>query len=253
MAIQVKNAEQLDRMRAAGEITAMCHSYLKKMIKPGVTTKELDAAAEEFILSRGAVPSFKGYRDFPASICASVNSEVIHGIPGPRVLKAGDIVSVDIGVYKDGFHGDSSRTYAVGDISPEDMRLITAARESFFAGIKFASAGRHLYEISAAVQEFVERNGFSVVRDYVGHGIGKKLHEDPEIPCYKPKSRGPKLYPGMVLAVEPMVNAGSYEVYVRDDNQTVITKDGRNSAHYENTFIITKDKPELLTAADEDI
>jgi len=176
MAIAIKNAEQLNLMRAAGRLTAECQRYLKNLIKPGVTTMELDAAAEQFLTDRGATPSFKGYRDFPASICASVNDEVIHGVPGARVLKQGDIVSIDVGVYIGGFHGDASRTYAVGLIKPEDEKLIAVARESFFKGMKYAVAGGHLHDISAAIQEHVEKNGFSVVRDYVGHGIGAKLH-----------------------------------------------------------------------------
>jgi len=253
MAIQLKNADQIDRMRTAGGIVASCHSYIKSLVKPGVTTKELDAAAEEFILSRGAVPSFLGYRGFPASICASVNDEVIHGVPGPRVLKQGDIISVDIGVYINGFHGDSSRTYAVGAVSPENEKLIAVARQSFFEGMRYARAGRHLHEISGAIQNFVEANGFSVVRDYVGHGIGQKLHESPEIPCYRPPSRGPRLCPGMALAIEPMVNAGTYEISLLHNNQTVVTADGMNSAHYENTIVITGGEPELLTITDEDI
>jgi len=251
MAIPVKNAEQLNRMRAAGELVARCQEYVRAAVKPGVTTKELNDRAEEFILSNGAVPSFKGYRKFPASVCASVNDEVIHGVPGAKVLKQGDIISIDIGVFISGFHGDSSRTYAVGTVSPENERLIQVTRNSFFEGIVYARHGRHLHEISAAIQEYVEANGFSVVRDYVGHGIGQKLHESPEIPCYKPPSRGARLCKGMVLAIEPMVNAGSFEVCLRDDNLTVITKDGMNSAHYENTIVITDGEPELLTIMDE--
>ena len=251
MAIAIKNAEQLNRMRVAGRIAAECQRHIKSLIKPGVTTLELDAAAEQFLLEHGAAPSFKGYRDFPASICASVNDEVIHGIPGARVLKQGDIVSIDVGAYIGGFHGDSSRTYAVGSIKPEDEKLIAVARESFFMGMRHATAGRHLHDISAAIQDHVERNGFSVVRDYVGHGIGAKLHESPEIPCYRPASRGIRLFPGRTLAVEPMVNAGTYHVDVLKDNQTVVTRDGKNSAHYENTIVITAKEPELLTIMDE--
>ena len=250
MAVAIKNAEQLVKMRVAGRITAECQRYLKSLIKPGVTTMELDEAAEKFLVERGAAPSFKGYRDFPASICASVNDEVIHGVPGARVLKQGDIISIDIGVYIGGYHGDASRTYAVGAIKPEDEKLINVARESFFKGMRYAVAGRHLHEISAAIQDHVEANGFSVVRDYVGHGIGTKLHESPEIPCYRPVSRGIRLFSGMTLAIEPMVNAGDYHVDVLGDNQTVVTRDGRNSAHYENTVVITANQPELLTVMD---
>ena len=251
MAILVKSAEQLNRMRAAGEIAAKTHEFLRKMIKPGITTKELNRVAEEFMLKHGATPSFKGYRKFPASICTSVNYEVIHGIPNSKALKQGDILSIDIGAYIGGFHGDSSRTYAVGAISAENKRLIEVTRNSFFEGLRYARAGRHLHEISGAIQKFVEANGFSVVRDYVGHGIGKQLHEPPDIPCYKPPNRGPRLYPGMVLAIEPMVNAGASDVEILSDQITVVTKDGRNSAHYENTVVITNSEPELLTIMDE--
>ena len=252
MAIQIKNAEQLRLMRVAGELVARTHQLLKKLIVPGVTTKELDRQAEEYILSQGAKPSFKGYRDFPATICASVNQEVIHGVPGLRTLKAGDIISIDIGVFIGGFHGDSARTYAVGRISKQDEALINVTRSSFFESIKYAKAGRHLHEISGAIEKYAEANGFSVVRDYCGHGIGKQLHESPEIPCYRPPSRGPRLYPGMVLAIEPMINAGSHEVTILNDKQTVITLDGKNSAHYENTVVITDGEPELLTIMDEE-
>ena len=251
MGIPIKNAEQINRMRIAGELTAKCQKYLKTLVKPGVTTKDLNDAAEEFILSGGATPSFKGYRDFPASICASVNNEIIHGVPNSKALKQGDIVSIDVGVYIGGYHGDSSRTYAVGAISPDNEKLITVARNSFFEGMRYARAGRNLHEISAAIQAYVEANGFSVVRDYVGHGIGKDLHESPEIPHYKPRSRGPRLFPGMTLAIEPMVNAGSHEINLLGDNQTVVTRDGKNSAHYENTVLITNGEPELLTISDE--
>ena len=252
MAILIKNSEQLKLMRVAGEIAAKTHMFLKKMIRPGITTKDLNRAAEEFILSQGATPSFKGYRKFPASICTSINCEVIHGIPNSKALRQGDILSIDIGTYIGGFHGDSSRTYGVGAISEENKKLIDVTRNSFFEAIRYAKAGRNLYEISAAIQHYVELNGFSVVRDYVGHGIGKQLHEPPDIPCYKPKNRGPKLYPGMVLAIEPMVNMGSGDVELLNDNITIVTCDKKNSAHYENTVVITDKEPELLTIMDEE-
>ncbi len=247
MAITIKNDKQIEYMRIAGRITGETLNLLESEIREGITTKELDIIAEKFIRSKGAVPSFKGYGGFPASICASVNDEVIHGIPGNRKLKNGDIISVDVGAYINGYHGDAARTFAVGDVSAEAERLIDVTRQSFFEGIKFARQGCHLHEISAAVQQFAEDNGFSVVRDYVGHGIGTDMHESPQIPNYKTNSRGPKLCRGMTLAVEPMINAGDFKVEVQSDGWTVITKDKKLSAHYENTVLITDGEPELLT------
>lgn len=247
MAITIKNDKQIEYMRIAGRITGETLNLLESEIREGITTKELDIIAEKFIRSKGAVPSFKGYGGFPASICASVNDEVIHGIPGNRKLKNGDIISVDVGAYINGYHGDAARTFAVGDVSAEAERLIDVTRQSFFEGIKFARQGCHLHEISAAVQQFAEDNGFSVVRDYVGHGIGTDMQESPQIPNYKTNSRGPKLCRGMTLAVEPMINAGDFKVEVQSDGWTVITKDKKLSAHYENTVLITDGEPELLT------
>ncbi len=247
MAITVKNKKQIECMRIAGRITGEVLNLLESKIRVGVTTEELDRIAEEYIRSKGAVPSFKGYGGFPASICASVNEELIHGIPGKRALKNGDIISIDVGAYIKGFHGDAARTFAVGDVSLEAKRLIDVTKESFFQGIKFARAGNHLHEISQAVQQYVESNGFSIVREYVGHGIGKDMHEAPQIPNYKTNSRGPRLCEGMTLAIEPMVNAGDFKVKVLEDNWTVVTKDKKLSAHYENTVLITEDEPELLT------
>ncbi len=247
MAITIKTQEQIEKMRKAGKILANLDKILVKEIKPGVSTKHLDKIAEDYIRSCGAVPSFKGYAGFPASICASINEEVIHGIPGSRILKEGDIISIDMGSYIDGFHGDCARTYPVGKISPEAQKLIDVTKQSFFEGIKFAKAGCHLNEIGAAIQKYVEDNGFSVVRDYVGHGIGKNLHEDPAVYNYKTTGRGPKLAKGMVLAIEPMVNMGTYKVDVLDDDWTVVTRDGLWAAHYENTVLITDGEPELLT------
>lgn len=247
MAITIKTQEQIEKMRKAGKILADLDKILAKEVKPGVSTKHLDKIAEDYIRSCGAVPSFKGYAGFPGSICASVNEEVIHGIPGSRILKEGDIISIDMGSYIDGFHGDCARTYPVGKISPEAQKLIDVTKQSFFEGIKFAKAGCHLNEIGAAIQKYVEDNGFSVVRDYVGHGIGKNLHEDPAVYNYKTTGRGPKLAKGMVLAIEPMVNMGTYKVNVLDDDWTVVTKDGLWAAHYENTVLITDGEPELLT------
>lgn len=247
MAITIKNDKQIEYMRIAGRITGEVLNLLESKICEGITTKELDKIAEEFIRDRGAVPSFKGYGGFPASICASVNEEVIHGIPGKRKLKNGDIISVDVGAYINGYHGDAARTFVVGEASSEARRLIDVTKQSFFEGIKFAKQGCHLHEISAAVQQYAEANGFSVVRDYVGHGIGTDMHESPQIPNYKTGSRGPRLCKGMTLAIEPMINAGDFKIKVLSDGWTVITKDEKLSAHYENTVLITDGEPEILT------
>ncbi len=247
MAITIKNDKQIEYMRIAGRITGEVLNLLETKICEGISTKELDEIAEEYIRSQGAVPSFKGYGGFPASICASVNEEIIHGIPGKRVLKNGDIISVDVGAYINGFHGDAARTFAVGDISEEKKKLIDVTKQSFFEGIKFAKAGNHLSQISGAIQQYIESNGFSVVRDYVGHGIGSDMHEAPQIPNYKTNVRGPRLCKGMALAIEPMVNAGDYKIKVLADGWTVITKDKKPAAHYENTVLITDGEPELLT------
>lgn len=247
MAIRIKTDEQIEKMRIAGQILARLDEILRAEIKPGVTTKYLDAIAEEYIRSQGAVPSFKGYGGFPGTLCTSVNEEIVHGIPSNRKLKEGDIISIDMGAYIGGYHGDCARTYGVGKISEKDEKLIKTTRQSFFEGIKYARAGRHLHEIGAAVQKYVEENGFSVVRDYVGHGIGTELHEDPAIPNYRQIGRGPKLVKGMVLAIEPMVNTGTYECKVLSDGWTAVTKDGLNAAHYENTVVITDGDPIILT------
>lgn len=247
MAITVKSSEQIKYMRESGRIVYETLGLLEKMVKPGVTTMELDKAAEEFILENGGKPSFKGYHGFPASICASVNEEVIHGIPGLRKLKDGDIISIDIGVYKNGFHGDASRTFTVGNVSDEIKKLIDVTRQSFFEGIKYAKAGCRLHEISNAVADYVEAFGYSVVRDFVGHGIGRIMHEEPQIPHYRQTGKGPRLYPGMTLAIEPMINMGTFEVIVLADGWTVVTRDGKLSSHYENTVLITEQEPELLT------
>lgn len=247
MAIPIKSQEQIDYMREAGKITAKLHLLLESKIKPGITTKELDIIAEEFIRANGATPSFKGYGGFPGSICASINEEVIHGIPSNRKLKEGDIISVDTGAYKNGFHSDAARTFGVGKISDSAKKLIDVTKQSFYEGIKFAKAGNHLYEISEAIQAYAESFGFGVVREFVGHGVGRKLHEEPQIPNYKVGTRGPKLYKGMVLAIEPMINEGTFEVKVLKDKWTVVTLDKKLSAHYENTILITDGEPELLT------
>lgn len=247
MAITIKTPEQIQKMRKAGQLVAKTHELLANMIEPGITTKELDVAAEKFIRSCGAIPSFLGYNGYPASICASINEEVIHGIPAKRKIKDGDVVSIDIGAYIDGFHGDAARTHGVGNVSEEARKLIEVTEQSFFEGIKFAKNGNHLHEISAAIQDYVEKFGFSVVRNYCGHGIGKQMHEDPQIVNYRQKKRGPRLQSGMTLAIEPMVNCGTFEVTVLGDGWTVVTNDKKYSAHYENTLLVTDGEPELLT------
>ncbi|NLC68257.1 MAG: type I methionyl aminopeptidase [Clostridiaceae bacterium] len=252
--IIIKSEREIDIMRKAGEITAIVLEKLEDMISPGIMTLELDRIAEETIKKHGGIPSFKGYKsvtgapDYPASICTSVNDEVVHGIPGLRVLKDGDIISIDVGVYYNGYHADAARTFPVGSISGNAARLINVTRESFYKGIEFAVEGYRVSDISAAIQQCVESHGYSVIRDYVGHGIGKDMHEAPQVPNYRTKVRGPRLERGMTLAVEPMVNEGSYHVKVLDNKWTVVTKDGKLSAHYENTILVTENKPLILTA-----
>lgn len=248
--IVLKSQLEIEYMREAGRIVAEVHAMLKSHIKPGVTTAELDEIAEAFIRSEGAVPAFKGYGGFPASICASVNHQVVHGIPGKYTLKDGDIISIDVGTLKNGFHGDAAKTHAVGDVTDEAKRLIQVTRQSFYEGLKFCKEGYRLSDISHAVQLHVESNGFSVVRDFVGHGIGSKMHEDPQIPNYGPPGKGPRLQKGMVLAIEPMVNVGGHHVKVLADKWTVETVDGSLSAHYEHTIAITDNEPIILTCLD---
>jgi methionyl aminopeptidase len=245
--IFVKNDSQIQKMRTASRIVARTHELLEKHIRPGISTGELDKIAEEYIRSQGAEPSFKGYRDYPAATCLSVNNEVIHGIPGLRRLKNGDIISIDIGVYLNKFHSDAARTYPVGEIAPKHKKLIEVTKQSFFEAIRFAKHGNHLNEISTAVEAYVIPFGYTIVQEWCGHGIGSKLHEDPQIPNHSSKKRGPKLVRGMTLAVEPMVNMGRAEVQVLEDNHTVVTADGEYSAHYENTFLITDGEPEIMT------
>ncbi|MBU8908595.1 type I methionyl aminopeptidase [Desertibacillus haloalkaliphilus] len=244
-----KTNRELDIMREAGKIVALTHQELKKHIQPGITTKELDAIAEKVIRSHDASPSFKGYGGFPGSICASVNEELVHGIPGEKVLKEGDIISLDVGAYYKGYHGDSAWTYAVGDISEEDQKLMDITEQSLYKGLEEAKPGERLSNISHAIQSFVEPYGFSIVREYVGHGVGQELHEDPQIPHFGPPGKGPRLKPGMVLAVEPMVNAGSRHVRTLADNWTVVTTDSKNCAHFEHTIAITESGYEILTKA----
>ena len=245
--IIIKNDKEIDLMRKAGKIVAETLLVVEKNIKPGITTAELDRIAEEFITKHGAKPSFKGLYGFPASLCISVNEQVVHGIPGGYVLKEGDIISVDCGAEINGFHGDAARTFAVGEISEEARRLITVTEESFFKGVEAAIVGNRLSDISHNIQNHIEANGFSVVRDFVGHGIGKTVHEDPEVPNFGRPGRGPKLVAGMALAIEPMVNMGTYRVKTAGDDWTVVTADKSLSAHYENTVVILPDGPEILT------
>ena len=246
--ITLKSSHEIDLMRRSGKITAAARALAGEMVKPGVTTQEINDAVERFIRQQGAVPSFLHYNGYPASACISVNDEIIHGIPGKRVLQEGDIVSVDVGAYIGGFHGDCAATFPCGRISPEARRLIDVTRQSFFEGIRFAREGQRLQDVSAAVQAYVEQNGFSVVREYVGHGVGAKMHESPEIPNYGRPGHGPRLLRGMTLAIEPMVNAGSAAITQLSDGWTVKTADGKWAAHYENTILITDGAPEILTA-----
>ena len=246
--ITLKSSHEIDLMRRSGKITAAARALAGEMVKPGVTTQEINDAGERFIRQQGAVPSFLHYNGYPASVCISVNDEIIHGIPGKRVLREGDIVSVDVGAYIGGFHGDCAATFPCGTISPEAQRLIDVTRQSFFEGIRLAREGQRLQDISAAVQTYVEQNGFSVVREYVGHGVGAKMHESPEIPNYGRPGHGPRLLRGMTLAIEPMVNAGAAAIQQLSDGWTVKTADGKWAAHYENTILITDGAPEILTA-----
>lgn len=246
--IYIKSPQEIELMREAGKIVANAHELMREAVKPGITTKELDEIAEDYILKSGATPAFKGYGGFPASICASINHEVVHGIPGLKTLEDGDIISIDIGSLYKGYYGDGAKTYAVGNISEKAEKLIEVTRESFYEGIKFAKLGYRLSDISHAIQTHVEKEGFSVVRDYVGHGIGTNMHEEPQIPNYGPPGRGPRLEEGMVLAIEPMINIGTYKVKVLSDGWTVVTLDGEYSAHYEHTIAITDGEPEILTS-----
>ena len=246
--ITLKSSHEIQLMRQAGKITAAARALAGAMVAPGVTTREIDRAVYRFIRSKGAEPSFLGYNGFPASVCISVNDEVIHGIPGSRVLREGDIVSVDVGAFKGGYHGDCAATYPCGKISDEARRLIEVTRQSFFEGLRYAREGYRLPDLCGAIERYVEANGFSVVREYVGHGIGAKMHEPPEVPNYvEPKAGRPRFLRGMTIAVEPMVNAGRAGVKVMPDGWTVKTADGRLSAHYENSILITDGEPELLT------
>ncbi len=248
MAVTIKSEREIELMREAGKILGKVHNELAKEIKAGMTTYQIDKIGEELIRSYGCIPSFLGYEGFPASICVSVNDEVVHGIPSNnRVIIDGDIVSLDAGVIYKGYQSDAARTVAVGEISEEAQRLIDVTRESFFEGLKYAREGCRLYEISAAIGEYAEQRGYGVVRELCGHGIGKNLHEDPEIPNFRQKGRGMRLQAGMTLAIEPMINIGRPDIDWLNDDWTVITDDGSLSAHYENTVLITKGEPEILS------
>lgn len=245
--IILKSPEEIEKMAKSCMIVAKTLEYLSDKIKPGITTKEIENMADTFIRENNAIPAFKGYRGFPASICTSLNNEVIHGIPSNRVLKEGDIIGIDIGVKKDGYYGDGAYTFPVGKVSPNVEKLLNVTKEALYLGIEKAVPGNRISDISHAIQTYVENNGFSVVRAFVGHGIGKELHEDPQIPNFGPPNRGPRLKPGMTLAIETMVNEGSYEVLILDDGWTAVTVDGKLSAHYEHTILVTEDEPVILT------
>ena len=248
MSVSVKSPKEIEKMRKAGHLLEQVHNELAKMIRPGVSTWEIDHEGEKIIRELGCIPNFLNYNGFPASFCTSINDEVVHGIPSKeRILQEGDIISLDAGLIYEGYHSDAARTYGVGEISKEAQQLIDVTRQSFFEGIKYAKAGHHLHEISAAIGAYAEKFGYGVVRDLVGHGIGTSLHEDPQIPNFAQRRRGIRLQPGMTLAIEPMINMGRADVCWLDDDWTVVTEDGMLSAHYENTVLITEGEPELLT------
>ncbi len=243
----IKSDRELEIMRAAGKIVAETLEKLKEVIEPGITTKELDRIAERFIRDNKGIPAFLGYNGYPASICASVNEEVVHGIPGNRVLKDGDIISIDTGAIYEGYYGDAARTFEVGNVSEKTKNLIMVTKNSFFKGIAMAVEGNRLQDISHAIQTYVESSGYSVVRDLVGHGIGRNMHEEPQVPNFGEAGKGPRLKAGLTIAIEPMVNEGKFHVWTLSDGWTVVTADGSLSAHYENTIAITTNEPEILT------
>lgn len=254
MAVTIKSPRELELMREAGKILAKVHAGLEKELKAGMTTFEVDRLGEEMIRSFGCIPSFKNYNGYPASVCVSINEEVVHGIPSKkRIIKDGDVVSLDIGVLHKGYHSDAARTHAIGEVPEPVKLLIERTRQSFFEGIKYAVAGNRLHEISNAIGDYAESFGYGVVEDLCGHGIGSHLHEDPEIPNFRQLRRGIKLRPGMTLAIEPMINMGTADVFWLDDDWTVVAADGSLSAHYENTIVITEGKPEILTLTDDEI
>ena len=248
--ISIKSSRDLALMREACVISARALKLGGEAVQPGVTTGEIDRIIRQYIESMGAKPSFLGYQDYPASACISVNDVVIHGIPGNRIIREGDIVSIDVGAFYNGFHGDNAATFGAGKVSAEAQALMDATRESLYEGIKMATAGNRVGDIGAAVQRYVEMRGYSVVRQFVGHGVGTNLHEDPSVPNFGTPGRGPKLLPGMTLAIEPMVNAGTHEVSILGDGWTTVTKDGRLSAHFEHTIAITPDGPVIMTDPD---
>lgn len=248
MAVTIKSQREIELMKESCRLLSIVHEEMGKAVKPGMSTYQIDKLGEEIIRSFGCIPNFKNYNGFPAAVCVSVNDEVVHGIPSKkRILKEGDIVSLDAGLIYKGYHSDAARTHAVGEISDEAKKLIEVTKQCFFEGIKFAKAGCHLYDISAAIGDYAESFGYGVVRDLVGHGIGTELHEDPQVPNFRQRKKGLKLQAGMTLAIEPMINAGTYEVEWLDDDWTVVSKDGSLSAHYENTILITDGEPEILT------
>ncbi len=253
MAVTIKSDREIELIREASRIIAEVFETLGKELCPGMTTKEVDRRAEEMIRSAGCIPNFKDYQGFPASVCVSINEEVVHGIPSEdRVIREGDIVSLDMGCIYKGYHTDSARTFPIGEVSEEAALLIERTRQSFFEGLKYARSGHHLHEISNAIGDYCEKYGYGVVRDLVGHAVGTSLHEDPQIPNYRQKSRGIRLRSGMTLAIEPMVNLGTWEVDWLDDGWTVVSRDRSLSAHYENTVLITDGDPEILTLTEEE-
>ena len=251
MSVTIKSEKEIELMREAGRILAIVHEELRDFVRPGISTLDIDKKGYEIIKSFGCIPSFLHYNGYPASICVSINDEVVHGIPRKdRILQDGDIVSLDAGLIYKGYHADAARTVAVGQISEEAQKLIDVTREAFFEGIKYAKAGNHLNDICKAIGDYAESRGYGVVRDLIGHGIGTHLHEDPEVPNFDMRKRGIKLRPGMTLAIEPMINIGTWEVEWLDDDWTVVTADGELSAHYENTVLITDGEPEIFTLND---
>lgn len=248
MSVTIKSEREIELMREAGKILADVHEQLEQMIQPGISTHDIDIAARKIIRSYDCIPSFLNYNGYPAAVCVSINDEVVHGIPSKqRIIKEGDIVSLDAGVIYQGYHSDAARTIAVGKVPARTQELIDVTRQSFFEGMKYAKAGNHLHDISAAIEDYVIAHGFSCVRDLVGHGIGKTMHEEPQIPNFRQRRRGILLMPGMTLAIEPMVNIGAYDVCILDDEWTIVTADGSLSAHYENTILITDGEPEIFS------
>lgn len=243
----IKNEEELNNLRVAGKIVGDTHNYLKQFIKPGITTKELDKLAYDFIISQNATPSFLNYNGYPASICTSINEEVVHGIPGNRKLKKGDIISIDIGANYKGYHGDSAWTYKVGSVSKEKEYLMIHTEKSLFEGLKAVKPGNHIGDIGYMVESYAKKHKLGVVKELVGHGVGTHLHEEPDVPNFGKPHSGPELVEGMVIAIEPMLNLGTSQVFILDDDWTIVTGDDKSSAHFEHTIVVTKDGYEILT------